>query len=231
MKKGKTINDILVFVLLSVIGASMLVPFGWMLLSSLRDKTEFFRDISGLLPTGPHWSNYVQAWTAMPFGHYFVNSVIVAVAVTLGQLITSSFAAYAFARLRFRGREWLFRGYLSTMMVPAQVTLIPLFIIMVKFHWLDSYLALVVPFLAGAYGCFLLRQFFLTIPQDLEDAAMIDGAGHWSIFLKIILPLSKPALAAFGKAHSFPEQIIAYNNNRLSGKVDPFQKPGPEKYP
>ena len=183
--------------MLSAVGLSMLVPFGWMLIASLRDKMEFFREISGLLPSGPHWSNYVKTWTAMPFGHYFLNSVIVAVAVTLGQLITCSFAAYAFSRPRFRGRDTLFVGYLSTMMVPAQVTLIPLFIMMVRLRWLDSYYVLIVPFLTSAYGCFLLREFFMTIPQELEDAARIDGASHWGIYSKIILPLSKPALATF----------------------------------
>ncbi|HOK53051.1 MAG TPA: carbohydrate ABC transporter permease [Armatimonadota bacterium] len=198
MKKRRLFGDIFAYIILCAVGISMLVPFCWMIITSLRDKTEFFREITGLLPTGPHWSNYIDAWTTMPFGRYFFNSFFVAVVVTFGQMITCSFAAYAFARLKFRGREPLFKGYLSTMMIPQQVTLIPLFLLMVKFRWLDSYYALIVPFLVSAYGCFLLKQFFLTIPEDLEDAARIDGASHWSIFWRIILPLSKPALAAFG---------------------------------
>ena len=198
MKRRTLIIDIAVYLALGAVGISMLVPFGWMLIASLRDKTEFFSQVGSLLPSGPHWDNYLQAWTSVPFASFFVNSVGVAVCVTLSQLVTCSFAAYAFARMRFKGRDALFIAYLSTMMVPTQVTMIPLFGLMVKLHWIDSYFALIVPFLASAYGCFLLRQFFLTIPRELEDAATIDGCGHWSIFARIILPLSKPALSAFG---------------------------------
>jgi len=140
----------------------------------------------------------LNAWTTVPFARFFENSILVAMATTLGQLVTCSFAAYAFSRLKFRGRDAMFVAYLSTMMVPAQVTMIPLFILMVKLHWIDSYLALIVPSLTGAYGCFLLRQFFITIPGELEDAARIDGASSWGIYAKIMLPLSKPALSAFG---------------------------------
>lgn len=198
MKRRILIGNIAAYIVLAALGISMLVPFGWMVVGSLRDKTEFFRQVGGMLPSGAHWRNYTNAWTTVPFGGFFWNSIMVAVAVTAGQLISSSLAAYAFARLKFRGREALFIAYLSTMMVPAQVTMIPLFIMMVKMRWIDSYPALIVPFLASAYGCFLLRQFFLTIPEELEDAAAIDGAGHWSTFMRIMLPLSKPALAAFG---------------------------------
>jgi multiple sugar transport system permease protein len=198
MKKRTLIIDIAVYLALGAVGVSMLVPFGWMLIASLRDKTEFFSQVGSLLPSGPHWDNYLQAWTSVPFAGFFGNSILVAVCVTLSQLVTCSFAAYAFARMRFKGRDALFIAYLSTMMVPTQVTMIPLFVLMVKLHWIDSYFALIVPFLASAYGCFLLRQFFLTIPRELEDAATIDGCGHWSIFARIILPLSKPALSAFG---------------------------------
>jgi multiple sugar transport system permease protein len=186
------------YLVLAALGATMLVPFGWMVIASLRSRTEFFQHGGALLPTGPHWDNYLQAWTTVPFAAFFINSVVVAVAVTFGQLSTSSLAAYAFARLRFWGRDALFVAYLATMMAPLQVTMIPLFIIMVRLRWIDSYEALIIPFVASAYGVFLLRQFFMTIPNELEDAARIDGASHWSIFSRIMLPLTKPALAAFG---------------------------------
>jgi multiple sugar transport system permease protein len=192
------LGDLGAYLVLGAVGVSMLIPFGWMLVASLRSKTEFFRQVGALLPSGPHWENYLSAWTTVPFGAFFLNSVIVAVAVTLGQLATCSLAAYAFARMQFRGRDALFIAYLATMMAPAQVTMIPLFIMMVKLRWIDSYAALIVPSLASAYGCFLLRQFFMTIPGELEDAARIDGASHWGIYGRIMLPLSKPALAAFG---------------------------------
>lgn len=198
MKARERLGDLAAYLVLGAVGVSMLVPFAWMVIASLRDKAEFFREIDALLPTGPHWENYISAWTTVPFGAFFTNSVIVAVAVTAGQVATSALAAYAFARLRFRGRDALFMAYLSTMMIPAQVTLIPLFVMMVELKWIDTYAALIVPSLASAYGCFLLRQFFMTIPAELEDAAFLDGAGHWSIFSRIVLPLSKPALAAFG---------------------------------
>jgi len=198
MKARTLLGDLGAYLILGAVSISMLIPFGWMVIASLRGKSEFFREVEALLPTGPHWENYLSAWTTVPFGSFFWNSVVVAVAVTAGQLLTSSLAAYAFARLKFRGRDPLFILYLSTMMAPAQITLIPLFIMMVQFRWIDSYAALIVPSLASAYGCFLLRQFFLTIPGELEDAARIDGASHWGIYGRIMLPLSKPALAAFG---------------------------------
>ncbi|MCC6483400.1 MAG: carbohydrate ABC transporter permease [Armatimonadetes bacterium] len=198
MKKASATADALAYLILGVLAVTMLGPFVWMALASLRSKTEFFTTSGALFPSGIHWENYIQAWTTVPFGSFFLNSVLVAVTVTVAQLFTSSLAAYAFARMRFRGRDALFIAYLATMMVPTQVTMIPLFIMMVQLHWIDSYAALIVPFVASAYGCFLLRQFFLTIPEELEDAAAIDGAGPWSVYLRIILPLSRPALTAFG---------------------------------
>lgn len=198
MKTQRWFGNIAAYIVLGMVGLTMLIPFGWMFIASLRTKNEFFLEMSKLLPSGLHWSNYAGAWTTVPYARFFENSTIVAIAVTLGQLLTCSLAAYAFAKIRFRGREALFIAYLGTMMVPAQVTMIPLFIMMVKFHWIDSYLALIVPSITGAYGCFLLRQFFTTIPGELEDAAKIDGCSAWGIYARIIMPLSKPALAAFG---------------------------------
>jgi len=198
MRKRNHIADGAAFIVLLLVGLSMLGPFFWMIAASLRDKTEFFRQSGGLFPSGMHWENYLNAWTTVPFANFLWNSILVSVIVTFGQLLTSSFAAYAFSRMRFPGRDGLFIAYLATMMVPTQVTMIPLFILMVELKWVDSYAALIVPFLATAYGCFLLRQFFMTIPKELEDAATIDGAGHWSIYHRVILPLSKPALSAFG---------------------------------
>lgn len=198
MRKQESFQNLLAYVVLGLLSLSMLVPFVWMIVGSLRTTTEFFLPIERLLPSGAHWPNYLQAWKTVPFASFFLNSLLVAAAVTAAQLITSTFAAYAFSRLNFRGRDALFIAYLATMMVPAQVTMIPLFILMVKLHWIDSYAALIVPFVASAYGCFLMRQFFLTIPKELEEAAHIDGAGHWTIYSRIMLPLSRPALTAFG---------------------------------
>ena len=142
--------------------------------------------------------NFPASWRAYPFvsfGRAYLNSLCVALAVTLGQVITSSLAAYAFARLRFAGRDILFFGYLATMMVPGAVTMIPVFILLRNLGWVDTYKALIIPGIFTAYGTFMLRQFFLTLPKELEDAAKIDGCNYFLIFWKIILPLSKPALA------------------------------------
>ena len=128
-----------------------------------------------------------------PLGYF--NSIFVAICVTIGQVITSSLAAYAFARLRFPGRDKLFFVYLATMMIPGSVTIVPLFALMRVMGWIDTYKALIIPAMFTAYGTFMLRQFFMTLPRDLEDAAKMDGCSLMGIYLKIILPLSKPALA------------------------------------
>lgn len=130
-----------------------------------------------------------------PFGRFFLNTMIVAVASVIGQLLFCSMAAYAFSRLQFSWRDKLFGIYLATIMIPAIVTIIPSFLIISVFGWINTYWALFTPTLSSVWGIFLLRQFFQTIPRDLEDAARIDGASDWIIFWKIILPLSKPALA------------------------------------
>ncbi|MBN1897200.1 MAG: carbohydrate ABC transporter permease [Spirochaetes bacterium] len=141
------------------------------------------------------WRNYIDAWNAVPFGRFFINSIIVTVCVTFGQVFTSSLAAYAFARLNFRFRDQIFFGYLGTMMIPYTVTMIPVFILIKKMGWIDTYQALILPGMFTAYGTFLLRQFFLSIPKDLEESAFIDGATKFRIYWQIIIPLSKPALA------------------------------------
>jgi len=155
------------------------------------------------------WDNYARAWTALRpergflgllrhadgFLVFYLNSVFVTVAITFGQVFTSSLAAFAFARMRFPGRDALFLGYLATLMVPGVVLMIPLFALFSRFRLTDTYWALILPGMFSAYGTFLLRQFFITVPRDLEDAARMDGASPWSIYWNVILPLSKPALA------------------------------------
>jgi multiple sugar transport system permease protein len=131
----------------------------------------------------------------MPFARFYFNSIFVAACVTIGQVVTSAMAAYAFSRLKFPGRDKLFMGYLATMMIPYAVLLVPLYVLMNWLKWIDTYKSLIVPAIFSAYGTFMLRQFFMSIPVDLEDAAKIDGCNYFRIFLHIILPLSKPALA------------------------------------
>lgn len=144
----------------------------------------------------PNWKNYAETWQAVPFGRFFLNSILVAVSVTIGQLITCSLGGFAFARLQFPGRDRVFFLYLATLMIPGTVLTIPIYLLLRAYHLLDTYQGVILPGLFSAYGTFLLRQFFMTIPKDLEDAARIDGAGSLGVYLRIILPLSGPALAA-----------------------------------
>ena len=172
-----------------------LVPFIWMILTSLKDMSEIFVYPPKWLPDEWQFDNYRKAFEAAPFGRYYFNSIFVAVTVTVGQLITCSMAAFAFARLQFKGRNILFYLFLGTMMIPYNVTMIPSFLVLYWLGWIDTYYALIVPGLASAFGTFLLRQFFITIPKELEEAAYIDGATKLQVLRRIIVPLAKPALA------------------------------------
>lgn len=173
-------------------------PFLWMALTAFKELPEILVYPPKWIPSRFITDNFVSAFQAAPFGRYYFNSIFVASVVTIGQIITCSMAAFAFARLQFWGRDVLFYVFLGTMMIPGQVVMIPSFMVLHWLGWIDSYAALIVPGLASAFGTFLLRQFFLTIPRDLEDAARIDGCSRFGVLWKIILPLSKPALATLG---------------------------------
>ncbi len=187
-----------VYLFLIVGGATMVIPFLWMLSTSLKSYSSVFifnlADIQWI-PKSMYWKNYIDVWKVVPFARFYLNSLFVVTCVTFGQVATSALAAYAFARLKFPGRDKIFFAYLATMMIPGSVTMIPVFALMRTFGWIDTYKALIIPAIFSAYGTFLLRQFFMTIPRDLEDAATIDGCTLFGIFTKVILPLSKTALA------------------------------------
>jgi len=225
----------LTYLVLGFVGMFMLLPFLWMLSTSVKSASDVFaavdNPVKAFIPGKTEWRNYNQVYDTTRamgggFARWYLNSLLVAVVVTLGQVTTSACAAYAFARLKFPGRDKLFLGYLATMMIPGAVTMIPNFILMRKItewltaaapavNWdasrvvylfgrtfdvgrlvgLDSYFALIVPAMFSAYGTFMLRQYFMSIPRDLEEAATIDGCGLFRIFTSVILPLSKPALA------------------------------------
>jgi multiple sugar transport system permease protein len=183
-----------------ILGAIIMIgPFMWMVTTSLSHEADVFAKKSvwwlSYVPTSFVWENYIEAWHAVPFARFFINSIFASVCTTFGQVATSAMAGYAFARLSFPGRDKIFLAYLATMMIPFPVTMIPVFILFREIGWIDTYKALILPGIFTAYGTFMLRQFFMTLPRDLEDAAKIDGCGYGRIFLKIILPLSKPALA------------------------------------
>ncbi|GAB6086560.1 carbohydrate ABC transporter permease [Alkaliphilus crotonatoxidans] len=188
----------LYYVVLSLGAFIMIIPFIWMISTSLKTGGATMTLPPRLIPESISWDNYIRVTNAFPMKRFLLNSVIVSVFSTLGQLLFCSMAAYAFARLRFKGRDTLFLIYLATLMIPSQVTMIPQFILMKHLNWLDTYRGLILPGVFSAFGTFLLRQFFLSIPRSLEEAAFIDGAGHFRVYWQLILPLSKPALATLG---------------------------------
>lgn len=186
---------IIAYLILGVGSIIMISPFLWALGASLKTYSEIFTNPYSLLPKRWMFSNYVQVFKVVPFHLYFLNTLKITFFSVLGTVLTCAVAAYSFARLRFPGRDQIFMGYLATLMVPRQVTLIPTFILMKWLGLLDNHLSLILPGMFSAYGTFLLRQFFLTIPHELEEAGIIDGCGFFRRFILIIIPLAKPALA------------------------------------
>jgi multiple sugar transport system permease protein len=185
------------YMLMIAVALIMLIPFFWMISSSLKTPEEVFHVPPTWFPETVNWSNYAKAFEFMPVILYTRNTVMITLLCIIGYLTSGSLVAYAFSRLRWPGRDTFFIILLATMMLPAQVTIIPLFVIFRKLNWLNSYKPLIVPaFLTGwPFFIFLMKQYFLTIPHDLSEAAKVDGASHFFIFRKIILPLAKPALA------------------------------------
>ena len=189
--------DLAAILILSLGAMLMVLPFIWMFSTSLRPSAESFRLPPAWFPTEWHFENYASVFQAnVPILRFARNSIFVTFFVMFGQLITCSMAGYAFARVRFPGRNFLFVVLLASLMVPGQVTIIPVFIIMRQLGLVDNLWSIILPFLTSAFGVFLLRQHFMTMPQDLIDAAKIDGAGQWLIFRRIALPLAGPSLAA-----------------------------------
>ncbi|WP_082861398.1 carbohydrate ABC transporter permease [Fictibacillus phosphorivorans] len=195
LNKRKWLNKIIFYTTISVGALIMIIPFLWMLSTSIKDQGATMTLPPQFIPDTITFTNYAEVAESFPIWKFLFNSFFVAVTSTLGQLLLCSMAAYAFSRLHFRGRDTLFLIYLATLMVPMQVTMTPQFILMKYLGWLDTYQGLILPGLFNAFGTFLLRQFFLGIPKSLEEAAFIDGASHFRVFFQIILPLSKPALA------------------------------------
>ena len=195
-RKGMSrVTSVISQILLSLVALLFLVPIIWMLVSALKPSAEVFTTPPTLFGSEIKFSNFVEAWNYLPFGRFILNTVFVAGIGTLITLVASAMSGYAFARLNFRFRGGLFVLYLSTLIVPQEVIVIPMFLVMQRLGWVNSYQALILPWAFTAFGTFLLRQFFLTIPRDLEEAAKIDGCGHIRILRSIIIPISAPALA------------------------------------
>jgi multiple sugar transport system permease protein len=199
----------------------MIVPFLWMASTAFKEPGAAFDYPPTWIPSPFSFENFREVWTIVPFDRYLFNSLFVAVCITVGEVLTSSLAAYAFARLRFPGRDAIFLMYLATLMIPGQVTIIPNFILMRWFGWIDTYQGLIIPTAFTAFGTFLLRQYFLSIPRELEEAARIDGASYFQVWSRIIMPLASPAIATLavfsfmGAWNSFLWPYIMINSSEM----------------
>jgi multiple sugar transport system permease protein len=181
--------------LLTAVALLMVSPIAWTVVTSLRAPAQSLSNPPAWIPTHPLWSNYASVFRQVPFGWFLVNSFLVTGCIVAGQLVTSCLSGYAFARLRFRGREPLFWALLATMMVPVQATIIPVFLLVKQFGLTDSRTGLILPVVATAFGTFLMRQYFLQMPRELGEAATVDGATQWQVFSRVYARLAGPPMA------------------------------------
>ncbi|MBC1976311.1 carbohydrate ABC transporter permease [Listeria booriae] len=196
--KASIVKKVFTYTIIVLGGVIMVLPFIWMVSTAFKSGAANMVLPPQFIPDEPTWSNFERVFEMFPMLQFLVNSIVVAIVTTVGQMLFCSMAAYAFARIEFWGRDKLFLLYLATMMVPAQVTMIPQFILMKQLGWLDSYTGLIVPGLFGVFGTFLLRQAFMGIPKELDEAVFMDGGNHFTVFRKVILPLAKPTFATLG---------------------------------
>jgi len=199
----------------------MLLPFFWMVTTSLKSPSELMQMPPQWIPKKWLWSNYAKAWSVAPFARYFFNSFFMAITTTIGEVITTIMAAYAFAKMKFFGKNALFAILLATLMIPGQMLLIPNYVTINRLGWFDKYEALIIPWLASVFGIFLLRQFFRSIPDELRDAARIDGCSRFRFLWRIVVPLSKPAIMTvallkfLGSWNSFQWVLLMTNREAM----------------
>ncbi len=198
MKKQKIAKALLVTLIIALLGVLFMIPLVWMVLSSLKNANEVFATEFHWLPAEFRWSNYVEVWTSkdMSLVQAYLNSFFIVVFATIGQLVIAAYAAFAFAKINFKGKNFIFMLFLSSMMIPTQVTIIPRFMMFKEMGLYNKLFAIILPSWFGATAIFMLRQFFMGLPDDLMDAAKIDGAGYLRIFHTIMLPLTKPAMVS-----------------------------------
>lgn len=207
--RGRLLSVSLTHAALMAISLLCLVPFIWMFLTALKPASEVLTYPPTWLPSRLAWENFPTAFKYVPVQRFLLNTLLVASVATAVQILTSALGAYAFARLQFPLRDHLFLLYIGTLMIPQQVTIVPLFLMMRNLNWLDSYQALILPAAFHAFGVFMMRQFLLSIPRELEEAALIEGAGRLRLFWQIMVPLSKPALATLA-AFAFNREWTAF---------------------
>lgn len=201
MKKKKSsavLRRVLLYIVLILIAIIMVVPFLWMLSTSLKTQYDAVKIPPVWIPDPPQWENYVKLFTEQPMFQFMLNTIKIVFFVVLGQLFFSSLAAYSFARISFKGRNVVFFFYIATLMVPGQVTMIPTYLMFAKAGLMDNHLALILPAFFSAFGVFLLRQFFMSLPRELEEAAEIDGCNPFMTYWRIMLPLVVPAMLTLG---------------------------------
>lgn len=217
LKPGKVI----ILLLLSLGAVTMIFPFIWMILSSLKGQMELLRMPPTFWPERFRWENYKKVLEAIPFFKYFANSLATALVNTFAGIMTSVLAGYVFAKYKFKAKEFLFWVMIACMMIPYDTLIIPLYKIMVRLHWTNTYLVLTIPFFVNIFGLFMMRQFMESIPDDYIEAAEIDGCGQYKTFFKVILPMVKPAAAALfififmGSYNSFLWPLINVNSREL----------------
>ena len=202
IKKKKStsaiVRKVLLYVLLIIIGIIMVVPFLWMISTSLKEQYDTVKIPPVWIPNPPRWQNYVDLFTQQPMLQFMLNTIKIVFFVVLGQLFFSSLAAYSFARIKFKGRTVMFFFYIATLMVPGQVTMIPTYLMFAKVGLVDNHIVLILPAFFSAFGLFLLRQFFMSLPKELEEAAEIDGCNPFTTYYRIMLPLIVPAMLTLG---------------------------------
>ena len=220
-KKKELISKILIYTMLIALTLLMLVPFVWMLSASLQLNKDVFKYPFEWIPSKPIWKNYIDIWTTIPLATFVFNTTKLTVIITLLQLFTSSFAAYAFSKLEFKFRDVLFLSYIATIAIPWQVYMVPQFIMMRGLHLNDTHLSLILLQAFSAFGVFLIRQFYMSIPNSLIEAARIDGYSEYKIYTSIMLPLAKPALSTLtiftfvGVWNDFMGPLIYINSEKL----------------
>ncbi len=197
MKESSPVGKLAMQIVLGIAFLATVMPVLWAFSTAVKPLREVYIYPPALLPGRLELENFVKAWTGAPFPRYAMNSVLVTAIIIAGQMVNASLSAYAFSRLEFKGRDLIFTLFLGTMMIPTQVLAIPSFLIFKVFDWLNTYMALTVPFLSNAFGIFLVRQSFLSVPKDLVDAAKVDGAGHLRIIWDVLIPVSRPAFLSF----------------------------------
>ncbi len=197
-KTGEILRKVLVYLVLIIIGIIMVIPFLWMLSTSLKEQYDAVKIPPVWIPNPTLWQNYVDLFTQQPMFQFMFNTIKIVFFVVLGQLFFSSLAAYSFARIKFKGRTVMFFFYIATLMVPGQVTMIPTYMMFAKAGLVDTHLTLILPAFFSAFGVFLLRQFFMSLPKELEEAAEIDGCNPFTTYWRIMLPLIVPAMLTLG---------------------------------